>query len=230
VDADILPLGDAALLVRFGDRIDPALFGRVRAFCASLDEDPVAGTVEVVPAYASVAIYYDPLETDSDRLAAAIRARLDRLAEAPTPQSRSVVIPVCYGGEDGPDLEWLAAQHGMTPDEVVALHSGAVYTVYMIGFTPGFPYLGGLPEELATPRRETPRLAIPAGSVGIAGNQTGVYPLESPGGWHIIGRTPFRLFRPDRDPPSLLRPGDTVRFRPITKQEFDAWQEGETMG
>jgi inhibitor of KinA len=140
------------------------------------------------------------------------------------PQERLVEIPVCYGGEHGPDLEAVAARAGVEPAEAARLHSKAVYTVQAIGFTPGFPYLAGLPAALHAPRRPTPRETVPAGSVGIGGAQTGVYPLASPGGWNLIGRTPLRLFRAEEANPSVLRVGDRVRFRPITVEEFAAWK------
>jgi inhibitor of KinA len=148
--------------------------------------------------------------------------------QASTPAAqRPIEIPVCYGGEFGVDLQFVAEHNGMTADEVVAIHCGATYRVHMLGFAPGFPYLGGMSERIATPRRNTPRLKVAAGSVGIAGPQTGVYPLETPGGWQIIGRTPLALFRPAENPPTLLSPGDFVRFRPITSEEFTALR-GET--
>lgn len=142
-------------------------------------------------------------------------------------KERIVSIPVLYGGEVGPDLEYVAKHHGISPEEVIQIHSKNDYLVYMIGFAPGFPYLGGLDERIATPRKKTPRLQIAAGSVGIAGNQTGVYPLETPGGWQIIGRTPRKLFLPNQSPPTLLQSGDTIRFVPITPEEYKVYQEVE---
>ena len=139
------------------------------------------------------------------------------------PPPRIVEIPVCYGGDLGPDLDDVAARHETTPDEVVRIHSGADYLVYMVGFMPGFAYLGGLPDEIATPRRSSPRTAVPAGAVGIGGQQTGVYPLESPGGWNLIGRTPLRIFDLSRETPSLLATGDRVRFCPISLDRYQRW-------
>ena len=214
---ELHPLGDRALLVRLGDSIDAATHRRVRALCARLEARPPPGLTEYVPAYASVAVHYAPAalppgraphQQTADALGAALSARDD--AEPPPP--RVVELPVLYGGEAGPDLEELARHHGLTPEEVVRLHTAGDYLVYMLGFAPGFPYLGGLDERLATPRRATPRTHVPAGSVGIGGAQTGVYPIDSPGGWHLIGRTPLRLFDPQADPPTLLRMGDRVRF------------------
>ena len=187
--------------------------------------------IELVPAFASVAVHYDPahvLDTTPgerrqsayDRFAATMHSALDDLSDSALPAPREVKIPVCYGGQYGPDLDDVATAHDLTSDEVVRLHSGATYAVYMLGFAPGFAYLGGLPEAIATPRRPEPRTSVPAGSVGIGGSQTGVYPLVSPGGWQLIGRTPLQLFVARRDPPALLAAGDRVRFTPITPEEF----------
>lgn len=213
---EIVPLGDSAAVVIFGDSIDLPTHQLVRAFCHTVSQHPISDTVEIVPAYSTVTVYYDSLQWSFDEFAAELHqfvAGLDPAAEV-TP--RVVEIPVCYGGEFGPDLDVVASHNRLTPDEVVEIHSSALYLVYLIGFAPGFPYLGGLSARIATPRRVSPRLRIPAGSVGIAGTQTGIYPLATPGGWQLIGRTPFELFRPDQTPPSLLRAGDQVRFRPIS--------------
>jgi inhibitor of KinA len=218
-----IPLGDSALLIQLGDTIDAATHARVRAAFAALSAARLPGVTDIVPAYTGVAVHYEPLSyADSSQLGdratpydVASRTMLDALAGleavAATP-GRVVEIPVRYGGQDGPDLEHVARHTRLSVDEVVALHAAGEYTVYMIGFAPGFPYLGGLAPQLATPRRASPRQRVPAGSVGIAGSQTGVYPLETPGGWQIIGRTAERLFCPELDPPTLLRIGDRVRF------------------
>jgi inhibitor of KinA len=229
----ILPLGDSSLVVRFGDRIDPALHRRVMSLAAYLDAHPIPGIVEYVPAFASLAIHYDPLRiarspSSYELLVSTLQQSIARMEEPASHEARIVEIPVCYGGEFGPDLEYVAAYHRLSIEEVISLHSGGSYRIYMIGFAPGFPYLGGMNERIATPRRSTPRSRVPAGSVAIGGMQTGVYPIESPGGWHLIGRTPLRLFRPERVPPVLLRAGDTIRFRSISRAEFDAWKEGAT--
>jgi inhibitor of KinA len=222
------PLGDRALLIHVGSTIDEATHRRVQAVWACLSARPVPGTIELVPAFASVAVHYDPALAPNEsrdfspyeRMEAAIRGRLRHLNETSLPEARTVEIPVCYGGEYGPDLEEVARQHDMTPEAAVQLHTGAEYRVYMLGFAPGFAYLGGLPEALATPRRPEPRTAVPAGSVGIGGNQTGIYPLVSPGGWQLIGRTSVRLFDPRRDPVALLAVGDVVRFRAVAPDEL----------
>jgi KipI family sensor histidine kinase inhibitor len=171
----------------------------------------------VHPAYASLLIDFDPLATSHAELERAAGELMAQAANAPLPEARMVEIPVTYGGEEGPDLEQVAALAGHTPDEVIGMHSSAEYTVYFLGFSPGFPYLGGMPEAIAVPRLETPRRKVPAGSVAIGGRQTGVYPMASPGGWRIIGRTTLRLFDPEADPPALLRMGDHVRFVPIPR-------------
>jgi inhibitor of KinA len=225
MSASVTPLGDSALLVRFGDAIDPAVHRQVRALAAQLDQHPLIGMVEYIPAFASVAILYDPSSQSFQDMASAVNEILSALSELTEPESRVVEIPTCYGGKFGPDLDFVAEHNGLTCEEVVHLHSSAEYTTYMIGFAPGFPYLGGMPPQIAVPRRSSPRLRVPAGSVGIAGGQTGVYPLETPGGWQLIGRTPRALFRAENDPPILLRCGDLVRFRPMTRSEYEAWQE-----
>lgn len=233
----ILPLGDTAVLVRFGSTVDPAVHRRALALAEYLTRHPFPGCVEAVPAYASVTVYYDPCAvpvsaaapTPYDAVRTRLSALLDAVGEGTEAATRTVEIPVCYGGEHGPDLEAVAAACGLAPEEVVALHTGTTYRVYLIGFAPGFPYLGTVPEPIRVPRRGTPRASVPAGSVGIAGAQTGIYPMETPGGWQIIGRTPIRLFQPDRDPPCLLRVGDRVRFRPISAEAFAAWPEADTL-
>jgi inhibitor of KinA len=239
------PLGDHAVVVRFGTSIDPHIHGQVKQFSASLEQDPLPGMVEYIPAYATVTVFYDPVavyernkgwqRTDGgsrppfspyEWYCGQIRERLNSLGEAAPASGRVVKIPVLYGGEMGPDLGEVARHNNLTEQEVIETHASGDYQVYMIGFAPGFPYIGGMPEKIATPRRQSPRLSIPAGSVGIAGKQTGIYPLETPGGWQIIGRTPLRLFRPEADPPSLLQAGDRVRFVPVTEEEFRAYEEG----
>jgi len=236
-----IPLGDSALLVRFGDRIESDLIEWVHATARVLERRPFPGYRESVPSYASLAVHYDPWTVYTaiarDRgeppYASVCREVESRLAEAENegePSARVVTIPVCYGGTYGPDLDDVAAYHRLSPEQIVFLHSEAEYVVAMIGFSPGFPYLAGLPERLATPRKRTPRPAVPAGSVGIAGGQTGIYPFETPGGWNVIGRTPLKLFRPDADPPSLLRPGDRVRLVAIPPETFRTITETEGGG
>jgi len=208
----ILPVGEAAFTVEFGDAVDAALNQRVHALDAALQSRPAPGLVETVPTYRSLLVMYDPQVTAADAMRAALTDALSTLATADAPAGRLVEIPVRYGGEWGPDLADVAAHCGMTEAAVIALHAQPVYTVAMLGFAPGFAYLLGLPEALATPRLATPRLRVPPGSVGIAGAQTGVYALATPGGWRIIGRTDLPLFDPGRAEPFTLRAGDRVRF------------------
>jgi inhibitor of KinA len=225
--ASIAVMTETAMVVRFGTTIDPAIADAIQALAASLAADPFPGFVEVSPGFATLAVFFDPeavLHDEDEPPTAAVQraleARLAGLNKAVLADPRLVEIPVAYGGAFGPDLAELAAHHGLTEEEVIALHSGGEYRVHMIGFTPGFPFLGGLPDRLATPRRASPRLRIPAGTVAIGGPQTGIYPVESPGGWNLIGRTPLALFLPAGDPPSLLAAGDRIRFRPVSAEEF----------
>lgn len=223
----LYPLGDAAVVVHFGDEISEETNRKVRAFTDYLSLHPFVGLVEFVPAFTTVTVYYDPWVISEKgqlnpytKVTGCLQRMLPLLTEAEHASARLVEIPVLYGGEYGPDLDVVATHNGLSAEEVIALHCGQDYLVYMIGFAPGFPYLGGLNPKLATPRRETPRPSIPAGSVGIAGNQTGIYPLETPGGWQLIGRTPRVLFDPTQSEPSLLKAGDQVRFIPITEAAF----------
>lgn len=214
-------LGDRAIVVNFGDRIDEPTFVRIRAFSQRLEQAAVAGMIEYVPAYTSVTIYYDPLLVSLPEFCLDIERMLPEAGSTPPAPAQSVEIPVWYGGKFGPDLARVSQHNGLTINEVIAIHCAADYRVQMLGFAPGFPYLGGMSPRIATPRHSTPRLKVPAGSVGIAGSQTGIYSLETPGGWQIIGRTPLTLFRPCENPPTLLAPGDIVRFRSITNEKFD---------
>lgn len=219
--------GDRGLLVEYGDAIDPAINRKVRAMAIALGQQTPQGVVEIIPTYRSLLILYDPFLTDPPQLEEALLRLEERLSEIEIPPPKTVEIPVCYGGEFGPDLEFVAQSHGLSPEEVIRLHSEPVYQVYMIGFTPGFPFLGGLPKILHTPRRETPRTRVPAGSVGIANDQTGIYPIESPGGWQLIGRTPLKIFDPKRSNPFLLKAGDLLKFKPISPDEYRRLAEGE---
>jgi inhibitor of KinA len=223
------PLGDSAVVATLGSRIDSESLAPVLALARAVREAGARGVVEVVPAYATVTVFYDPLQfanPDEDAygiICGLIEACAER-AVGGDHAGRDFEIPVCYGGEFGPDLGHVALHCRLDAEEVVALHCAGDYLVHAIGFTPGFPFLGGLPAPLATPRRDTPRARVPAGSVGIGGSQTGVYPIASPGGWHLIGRTPLALFLPERSPASLLRPGDRVRFRRISQAQFESWK------
>lgn len=214
----ITPIGDAAVLLTLGERVDPELAERAQAIAAALDEarsvEPALG--RAVPAHASVLVPFDPLAIGLDEVRRIVGAcaRTSAPATGRTAAGTAIEIPVRYGGVDGPDLDEVAALHDLRPIDVIELHAGASYRVLFLGFAPGFGYLGGLPAPIATPRRATPRARVPAGSVGIAGEQTGVYPLAMPGGWQLIGRTETRLWDAALPSPALLRPGDRVRFVP----------------
>lgn len=219
----ITPLGDSAVLIEVGNDAT-----KVRGLAGELEKQKHPGVFDIVPAYTTVAVYYNPIEWARSGAAKPYEAVCDWILNT----AKTVVIakvapgtdrniPVCYGGVHGPDLAELAAGKGMTTDEVVRIHSGAVYEVRAIGFSPGFPYLAGLPEALHMPRKSSPRTNVPVGSVGIGGAQTGIYTLATPGGWHLVGRTPLRLFRPDEADPAWLKVGDRVQFEPITPEQFE---------
>lgn len=214
---EILPLGDSAVVVRLGDSL-----GAVLRTWDKLEAADLPGVVDVAPALASVALFFDS-PPDFERCAEAVRAALRRKIPRPKVivRRRTITVPVCYDLEFALDLETVAEQHALRPNEVMKRHASARYRVRCLGFTPGFPYLSGLPAKLATPRRSNPRVVVPAGSVAIGGTQAGIYPLSSPGGWNVIGRTPLRIFDLEREPSALLRPGDRVRFFPITREEFE---------
>ena len=220
----ILTAGDSALVVEFGDAIDHAVNGRVYDLAAAVEAAGIHGVAELVPTYRSLLVGYDCLATTYDEARSALETLLAIHPEEPSGGDTSGAtlfeIPVAYGGEDGPDLARVAEHAGLSEDDVVEIHSAAIYRVYMLGFLPGFPYLGGMDERIACPRLETPRLRVPAGSVGIAESQTGVYPVDSPGGWQLIGRTPAPLFDPASEPPAALAPGSFVRFVPTAPDEI----------
>lgn len=219
--------GETSLLVDCGDGIDIAVNQKVLTLTSVLQENLPAGVRAVVPAYRSFAVLYDPLLTELEILKEKINILENERKNVIRLESKIVSVPVCYGGACGPDLDFVSSHTGLTSEEIVAIHSYGEYPIYMIGFTPGFCYLGGLDQRLQTPRRETPRVSIPAGSVGIAEMQTGVYPVESPGGWQIIGRTPLRLFAPERENPFLYKAGDHIRFKPISPENFEAIKNKE---
>jgi len=216
-----LPFGDSALLVEFGDTISLEINSKVIALNEAILKTKIDGVEELVPTYRSLLACYNPLKTTYKQLVFQVQNLESALSHMTAKASvRRVTIPVVYGGEYGPDLAQVAKLHDLNEKQVVRLHSEREYRVYMIGFVAGFPYLGEVPDEIATPRLETPKLKVPAGSVGIAEKQTGIYPCEAPSGWHVIGRTPLKLFNPLLQPPALLKPGDTVKFKPITEEEY----------
>ena len=217
---EIVPLGDSAFIVRVDDSL-----GKVLAAAHKLEEAGLPGVVEVAPAFASVAVFLESPERLEEAKEASFMVLRQRRRLAKTePRRRLIEVPVCYEPDFAPDLEAVAQNCGCTPDDVARRHAGARYHVRCLGFTPGFPYLSGLPAKLATPRRPTPRTSVPGGSVGIGGAHAGIYPFRSPGGWNIIGRTPLRLFDATREPAVLLRPGDKVRFVRIEREEFERWE------
>jgi inhibitor of KinA len=216
------PASDQSLLIYFGHQITLDAHDRVRRFLRLLELEPIASVRNLHPAYCSVLVQFDPLKLRHEELAEILEQNIARLPEVNLPEPRHVEIPVCYGGEHGPDLVEVASMLSLTPEQVIDLHSAVTYVVYFLGFVPGFAYLGELPQALVTSRLATPRRKVPAGSVGIAGSQTGVYPFATPGGWRLLGRTPVSLFQPDRAELSALSIGDRVRFIPISSEQFAA--------
>ncbi len=213
-------VGDRGLLVEYGDTIDPVVNKKVLSMAIGLEHDAPAGMIEIIPSYRSLLIVYDPSVTTTAFLQESLSSLEKRLLEIEIPPPQTVEIPVCYAGEFGPDIEFVAEHNGLTADEVIRLHSEPEYQIFMIGFSPGFPYLGGLPKELHTPRLKTPRTQVLVGSVGIANEQTGIYPVTSPGGWQLIGRTPLKLFDLERSNPFLYQAGDRIKFKPISPEEY----------
>jgi inhibitor of KinA len=217
---------DQSILVYLGQQtITPDALQQVMRLLHLLSSDPIAGVRNLQPAYCSVLIKFDPLTIEQRKLEEILSGYVHRLKDVILPEPKQVEIPVCYGGEFGPDLSAVASLHGMMPSDAIEIHAAAEYLVHFLGFVPGFAYLGGLPQELVTPRRSSPRRSVPAGSVGIADDQTGVYPFATPGGWQLIGRTPVAMFRKDRKDMSLLSMGDRVRFRPISRAKFTALED-----
>jgi KipI family sensor histidine kinase inhibitor len=217
-------MGDRSVLVDLGDEISPAVNQRVQELFTAMDLHRSKGILDLVPSYRSLMVIYDPLRISFDEIKGGIEDIWKNPDQSLLPQPQTVNIPVVYGGEHGPDLPLVAQYHNLTAQEVIGFHTRPVYRVYMIGFTPGYPYLGEVLDAIATPRRETPRTLVSKGSVGIAQKQTGIYPADSPGGWQIIGWTPVKLFDPDGQPPSHLVMGDRVQFYAITAQEAAQWQ------
>jgi inhibitor of KinA len=217
----IISAGDAAVVLEFDERIDPAISTRAAALAAAVASERFPGVRDVVPTYRSVTVYFDPLRTDQQKLTTTLH-RLARVADArELPRTPPVAIPVCYGGDCGPDLATVAAFSGLSEAAVIDLHAAATYRVLMLGFTPGFAYMGIVDARIAASRLETPRQRVPRGSVGIAREQTGIYPSDTPGGWQLIGRTPLRTFDLSRADPFLLHAGDQVQFVPIARRKFD---------
>ncbi|HEX8197641.1 MAG TPA: 5-oxoprolinase subunit PxpB [Pyrinomonadaceae bacterium] len=225
----IFPLGDAAAIVDFGNQISAEINDRVLSLAKYFDKNPFAGFIEIVPAYSSLTVFYDVfevrknnrnLETAFDFVCVEIEKAMLETNENVQIEARLVEIPICFDSEFAPDLNFIAAEKNLSSEEIIEIFLAETYRVFMLGFLPGFAYLGEVAEIIAVPRKQSPRLQVSAGSVGIAGRQTGVYSLASPGGWQIIGRTPLEMFNPDNQPPTVLQPGDRVRFHRIGKTDF----------
>lgn len=225
MDLRLHPMGDRAVIMEFGTKISPSILEKINRVTTFFDDQKPTWLIEYIPAFTTITVLYDAVTLTYYEVCQKIMGVVSQLTETRTIEQRVVDIPVCYGGEMGPDLAYVARVNGLTPDEVIQIHSSRYYIVYMIGFAPGFPYIGGMSERIATPRKEIPRLKIPARSVGIAGLQTGIYPISTPGGWQLIGRTPIELFRPCEKNPSLLRAGDKINFIPITLKQYKEWEK-----
>lgn len=220
--AQFLLAGDRGLIAEFGGGISPEINRKVRMMALALERFHSKEVTEIIPTYRSLLIVYDPSITNPNSLQSILLDLENRLADINIPPPNTIEIPVCYGGELGPDIEYVAKEHDLSIEDVIRIHSEPDYLIYMIGFTPGFPFLGGLPKILHTPRLVTPRTYVPEGSVGIANAQTGIYPVASPGGWQLIGRTPLRLFSPENTNPFLYQTGDYIRFKPISIDRYNS--------
>ncbi|MDO4338945.1 MAG: 5-oxoprolinase subunit PxpB [Eubacteriales bacterium] len=221
----ILTAGDSSLLVEFGKEISPEINRRIAATVQLMRDQSIEGVVDVIPAFCSLLINYDPRVVSYENITARIQGLLKLDAKAGGGTKKIYEIPVCYGGEYGPDIDNIAKHAGLTQEEVIQIHSSRDYLIYMLGFLPGFCYLGGLDERIHTPRLANPRLKINAGSVGIGGSQTGIYPLDSPGGWQLMGMTPVKTYDPEREVPILVEAGDYIRFVPIDEEEYKRIRE-----
>lgn len=228
--AKYLPAGDRGVVVELGNAISPQINERVRGFLLVLEDAGLHGIVSINTTYRSLLIEYDPLQLPYPKLLEALQGLESRLLSIDLPPARVLEVPTLYGGEFGPDLDFVAEHAGMSREEIVRIHHTTEYLVYMLGFTPGFAYLGGMDTAIETPRLKTPRGKIPGGSVGIAGKQTGIYAIDSPGGWQLIGRTPIRLYDPNRQPPILHQTGDYIRFVPIGQKEYDSIEQAVQQG
>ncbi len=221
MEFSIQPLGDTGIIIQFGTEISEAIYQQIRQYVYWLEQSCIEGIVEWVPAYTTLAVFYRPNIISYDELSQKLLKIGEKIESMPVPDPIVIEIPTLYGKEAGPDIQFVAETNGLSEEEVVKIHSSSDYLIYMIGFVPGFPYLGGMDKRIAAPRKKTPRSRIPAGSIGIAGEQTGIYPLETPGGWQIIGRTPVKLYDPQKQDLILLKAGDYIRFVPITEREYE---------
>jgi KipI family sensor histidine kinase inhibitor len=226
----ILPTGDRALMVELGNEIDEHINARLMGLIRTLSNERIKGIEEFVPSFCSVLIHYNPAVLSYQEMTQIVKKAFKAPFQEGTHHKRTVKIPVCYDAPFGPDIEYVASHAGISVSEVIKIHTSVPYLVYMLGFQPGFPYLGGLDERIHTPRLETPRIRLEAGSVGIGGGQTGLYPMESPGGWQIIGVTPVRCYNPDKDVPIPYMAGDHIKFESITEEEFHRLRELDLSG
>ena len=217
----ILPEGDSAILIEFPKVISPEINGKITSLAHLLKEQQIVGVMDMTPAFCSLLVHYDPRVITYGKLLNRVNKIMKLNLDTKAKTKKIYEIPVCYGGEYGPDLEFVAKNAGISVEEVIKIHSSKDYLIYMLGFLPGFSYLGGLDEKIHTPRLANPRIKIPAGSVGIGGAQTGIYPLESPGGWQLLGKTPVKTYNPDREIPILFEAGDYIRFVPVSQEEFE---------
>ncbi len=220
---DIYPSGDSAFLLKFGNEISEDIHLRIRAYIILLSKKRIKGITEIVPSYCDILVHYNPLAINYQKLINKLKKIYLKTGDYKLPEPKTVRIPVVYGGKYGPDINEVGNNTGHSTQEIIDLHSQSKYLVYMLGFTPGFCYLGGMNPELTTPRKNIPSEKIAPGSVGIAGSQTGIYPIESPGGWQIIGRTPLKLFDPSSENPFLIEAGNYLEFYPISENEFNSY-------
>lgn len=219
-ETKFIPAGDKSLVMEFGNSISPEINTKIRSMVTAIDESEFHGIEEVIPTYRSILIIYNPLIIDYQDIIDKLKKMETHLNDTSNDKTRIIELPTVYGGEYGPDIEFVARHNNLTIEEVIEIHSSTDYLLYMLGFTPGFGYLGGMSEKIETPRLQVPRTKIPAGSTGIAGKQTGIYPIDSPGGWQLIGRTPVKLYDPLAEPPVLLNAGDYIRFIPIDEEKY----------
>ncbi len=226
----ILTAGDSSLLVEFGSEISPEVNQRITATVQLMKEQHIEGVVDLIPAFTSLLVNYDPRVISYEKIKKRISCLVRLEASAKEKRKRILEIPVCYGGEYGPDLEAIAANAGLSPEEVIRIHASQDYLIYMLGFLPGFAYLGGLDERIHTPRLANPRIKIRAGSVGIGGSQTGIYPLDSPGGWQLLGMTPVKTYDPEREEPILYQAGDYIRFVPVEEAQYKEIEKAQERG